>query len=68
MATIAVDPELCQGHARCCEIDPEIFTVDELGYSNIGRGRVVPPDGLAAARRAVAVCPERALSLDESDA
>jgi ferredoxin len=56
-----VDPEKCQGHARCYALAPELFNVDDYGQSTvIGDGEV--PEGLEdKARLAVANCPEYAI-------
>jgi ferredoxin len=61
---VNVDRSLCQGHARCCAIEPEVFTLDDDGYSDIGTDKPVPAGLEAKAREAVATCPERALSVD----
>ncbi|MCU1533342.1 MAG: putative ferredoxin [Arthrobacter sp.] len=59
---VAIDQGRCQGHGRCYELAPEVFTDDESGY-----GSVVAPDLPASyadqARAAVNVCPERAISI-----
>jgi ferredoxin len=63
---VHVDPGKCQGHNRCYAIVPSLFDLDDLGTSSeIGTG-VVPPELLDAARRAVANCPEYAISLASS--
>jgi ferredoxin len=62
---VTVDKGLCSGHARCWALAPDIFTIDEDGYSNIGEGREVPSGCEDDARRGVAGCPERALRIDE---
>ncbi len=56
-----MDPERCQGHARCYALAPELFDVDDYGQSTvIGDGAV--PAGLEdKARLAVANCPEYAI-------
>lgn len=51
MARIDVDHASCQGHALCHAVDPDVFPLDELGYSAIERG--------------VAQCPERAITYTE---
>jgi ferredoxin len=58
---IRVDPDKCQGHARCYALAPELFSVDDYGQSTvIGDGAV--PEGLEdKARLAVANCPEYAI-------
>lgn len=62
---VSVDNDRCTGHARCHHIAPEIFTLDDVGYSDIGTGRPVPPGQEELARQAVLSCPERALTIDE---
>jgi ferredoxin len=62
---VTVDHALCQGHGACYFASDELFAIRE------GDGRAVVladpvPDGLiAAARRAEANCPERAIILTE---
>lgn len=60
---VSVDPELCQGHARCWEICPEVFDLDDEGHAVVVNPDV-PEDLEAKAREAVANCPERAISAD----
>lgn len=64
---VGVDSNLCSGHARCWALAPEIFTLDDEGYSNIATDREVPPGMEEEARRGVRACPERALYIKESD-
>ena len=62
---VHVDPDKCQGHNRCYSLAPELFDVDDLGTaSEIGDG-TVPGEFVDKARRAVANCPEYAISLTE---
>lgn len=62
---VHVDPDKCQGHNRCYSLAPELFDVDDLGNaSELGDG-LVPAELLEKARRAVANCPEFAISLTE---
>jgi ferredoxin len=58
---IRVDPDRCEGHARCYGLAPELFEVDEYGQSSaVGDGTV--PAGLEdRARLAIANCPEYAV-------
>lgn len=57
---VTINFDLCQGHARCWEICPEVFELDEEG-----RGSVVPGDIAPAlhdqVRLAADNCPERAI-------
>jgi ferredoxin len=32
---VTVDPDQCQGHARCWEICPEVFSLDEVGHGTV---------------------------------
>jgi ferredoxin len=59
---VAVDAEKCQGHARCYALAPNLFTIDDYGQSSVvGDGTVAPGDE-AAARLAIANCPESAVT------
>jgi ferredoxin len=62
---IHVDPDKCQGHARCKALAPELFTLDEFGNAHeVGDGTV--PDGLEEkADLARANCPEIAIDVIE---
>jgi len=61
---VAIDVDLCQGHGRCYEIAPEVFTDDDRG-----RGELlmvdVPADLQDKVRQAVNTCPERAITISE---
>lgn len=59
---VAVDPELCQGHARCWEICPEVFALDTEGLSH-ATVDTVPADLEAKVAEAANNCPERAITL-----
>ena len=39
--TVRVDPDKCQGHARCNALAPELFQLDEFGHA--GEGLLVLP-------------------------
>ena len=62
---VSVDSSRCTGHARCNALAPEVFTVDDLGYSDIGENKDVPPELEAKARLGASACPERALRIEE---
>ena len=56
-----MDPEKCQGHARCYALAPELFVVDDYGQSTeVGDG-TVPARLEDKARLAIANCPEYAI-------
>jgi ferredoxin len=59
---VQVDPALCQGHARCWDICPEVFTIDDDGYSSVSEAEV-PAAFDAKVREAASNCPERAISI-----
>ncbi|MFZ0666683.1 MAG: ferredoxin [Acidimicrobiales bacterium] len=58
---IRVDPDKCQGHARCIGIAPQLFQVDDYGLSSVVGDGAVPPELTEAARLAIANCPEYAV-------
>ena len=62
---VHVDPEKCQGHARCQALAPELFELDEFGNAHeIGDGAV--PAGLEdKAWLARSNCPEIAIEIAE---
>lgn len=62
--TIRLRRDKCVGHAQCYAVDPDVFPIDDEGYSTIDVQRV-PPDAAQIARDGVAACPELALTLDE---
>ena len=60
---LRVDPVACDGVGICGYQAPELIRVDSWGFPVLPPGPV-RPDQLAAAARAVAACPRRALFLD----
>jgi ferredoxin len=62
---IRVDQDMCQGHARCKALAPELFELDEFGNAHeIGDGTV--PKGLEdKVWLAKANCPEFAINVTE---
>lgn len=63
---IHVDNSKCMGHAQCYAIDPDLFPIDDSGYSVLQPTEVAAADE-AHARQGVEACPERALIIDEDD-
>lgn len=57
-----MDESLCQGHARCWEICPEVFQLDDEGFG-YATAPEVPPELVERAREAEANCPERAITI-----
>ncbi|WP_426575072.1 ferredoxin [Aquihabitans sp. McL0605] len=63
---IAVDTDLCQGHAVCQSEAPGVFEVSKTGDLTILDQR--PPEELRqAAEAAVRYCPTHALSIVDQD-
>ncbi len=62
---IKVEADQCQGHNRCFALVPELFDLDELGYSHEKGDGTVPAELVEKARLAVANCPERAIIIVE---
>ena len=65
VSKLSVDPEKCQGHNRCYSLAPELFDVDDLGFATAVGDGVVSAELLDKAKRAVANCPEYAITLTE---
>ncbi|MDB5480503.1 MAG: hypothetical protein JWO83_1556 [Caulobacteraceae bacterium] len=63
---LSLDPELCQGHARCFALAPEVFRLDAQGHGEV-RSESVPEALQAKALRAVRACPERAIKTTGGD-
>jgi ferredoxin len=61
---LRIDYDLCSGHGRCYGLVPELFHDDELGYGQVTVEDIEETDRVAA-ERAIASCPERAISLSE---
>jgi len=61
---VSVDPDLCQGHARCWDLCPEVFSIDDDGYASTLVDEVPPEleEKVVAAKRN---CPERAIEVTE---
>ena len=59
---VVVDGEACVGHGRCFELAPELFAEDEQGRCRLLQ-RQATPDCEELAQRAVANCPEGAISI-----
>ncbi len=64
-ARLRINPIMCDGHAFCADLLPELVRLDDWGYPIVVESEV-PPDLLALARRAAAACPTLALLLDDA--
>lgn len=56
----------CVGHAQCYAADPELFPIDDMGYSILEEHEVRLEDE-ERTRASVAACPELALILETDD-
>ena len=59
---VSVDEDMCQGHARCWEICPEVFSLDEAGHTVV-ESADVPGEFEEDVAEAAANCPERAITV-----
>ncbi|WP_421844810.1 ferredoxin [Mycobacterium sp.] len=62
---IRLESSKCVGHAQCYAVDPELFPIDDSGYSTLEERQVRSEDAQLA-RDGVAACPEMALILEEA--
>ncbi|MGI9164672.1 MAG: ferredoxin [Mycobacterium sp.] len=61
---VRLERSKCAGHAQCYAVDPDLFPIDESGYSQVEPYEVLPGDEQTV-REGVAACPEMALVLEE---
>jgi ferredoxin len=62
---VKVDPDKCQGHARCHALAPELFGLDEFGNARVCGSGLIPPALEDQAWIARANCPELAIEIVE---
>ena len=60
---VSIDAQRCQGHGRCYDLAPAVFTEDEEGYGVVLLD-VVPAQHREAALLAAANCPEGAVQAE----
>jgi ferredoxin len=60
---VQIDAGLCQGHGRCYDLAPGLFSDDEEGYGQVLADGVVPAGQEDDARRAALNCPEHAIGV-----
>jgi ferredoxin len=60
---VVVDPDLCQGHARCNLHAPAVFGLTEDDGHALVLLDPVPAVHEEAARKAAIACPERAIAV-----
>jgi ferredoxin len=64
LVKVRLEKSKCVGHAQCYAVDPDLFPIDESGYS-ILEEHEVPPEQAELTRDGVASCPEMALEIEE---
>jgi len=61
---VRLDQSKCVGHAQCYAVDPELFPIDDSGYSILEDHDVMPGDEQAT-RDGAAACPELAITVED---
>jgi len=61
---VRLDQSKCVGHAQCYAVDPELFPIDDSGYS-ILEDREVEPGDEQVTWNGAAACPELAITIEE---
>lgn len=61
---IRVERSKCAGHALCNAVDPDLFPIDDDGYSTL-HARAVESQYGAIVRAGVESCPELALIIED---
>ena len=62
---VVADFDECEANAVCMGIAPEVFEVDEQDFLNIKISGDIPAELEGKVREAVAMCPKRALFIQE---
>jgi ferredoxin len=62
---VEIDADLCAGYGVCMGIAPDVFDLTDDGYSAVTIGGDVPAASEAAVRKAVAQCPNHAITIVE---
>jgi len=60
---VRLEQSRCVGHAQCYAVDPELFPIDDSGYSTL-QERHVRSEDEQVTRDGVGACPEMALILE----
>ena len=61
---IVIDAGLCQGHARCASLVPDVFDLDDDGFAIVLSGREHVAEDDVDALLAIDNCPEQAIRLE----
>ena len=60
---VRLQRDKCVGHAQCHAVDPDLFPIDDDGYSTLESHEVAAGD-VQTTRLGVGACPEVALVLE----
>lgn len=63
---LKVDHSRCQGHAQCYAADPDLYPLDDDGYSSVEPHTVRPADE-ERIRQGVDACPMGVFTVDEGE-
>ena len=61
---VRLEQSRCVGHAQCYAVDPELFPIDDSGYSILEAHEVKAQDEQKT-RDGVAACPELPIIIEE---
>ena len=61
---VRLDRSKCAGHAQCYAVNPNLFPIDDEGYSTL-QEHIVAPGDEQATRTGVDACPELALIIED---
>jgi ferredoxin len=62
---LKIDPDKCQGHARCKALLPSLIQLDEFGNAHAQGDGLIPDDLFEKAYLAQSNCPEFAVEIVE---
>jgi ferredoxin len=60
---VAIDTSRCQGHGRCYDLAPSLFTDDYRGHGIVIDDGIVSEAEMEDARQAIRACPEQAVTI-----
>lgn len=61
---VRLEQSRCVGHAQCYAVDPDLFPIDDSGYSILEAHEVLAGDEQKT-REGAAACPELAIVIEE---
>lgn len=70
---VRIDPDRCQGHGLCAALHPDVFDLDENGFSVVQHDALdqqgaLDPSLLAEVDEAIDTCPEDAIAVTDDPA